>query len=186
MAASTLSLLLLVLLAATASARPCKTIFYFSAAATTTTTTSYYPHNSLPRNPIPNFRIQHRNPSYITLIFTTTQLPQHNPSLNFDSINTVNADPQSSSTIKQSDFPVDLNAPVSSSVRRRIGDILSVVGALLFGVGCGVLTGATLYFVWALFSLRRFELEEEEEDDVAAAKKLGYVEIPTKAKVVDY
>ncbi|KAL0371103.1 UNVERIFIED_CONTAM: hypothetical protein Sangu_0428400 [Sesamum angustifolium] len=71
---------------------------------------------------------------------------------------------------------------------------MSVVGALLFGVGCGALTAATMYFVWSLFSPGRFDFDDisssssddDDDDDVTAAKKkLGYVSIPANPKVVD-
>ncbi|KAE8701984.1 NC domain-containing protein-related [Hibiscus syriacus] len=67
---------------------------------------------------------------------------------------------------------------VFTSLRERSRDILSVVVALLFGVGCGALTGATLYLVWSLFSTRSF-LEEDESDGELSPKKIGYVNIPT-------
>ncbi|KAB2087737.1 hypothetical protein ES319_A04G124400v1 [Gossypium barbadense] len=41
-----------------------------------------------------------------------------------------------------------------SSLRDRSRDILSVVVALLFGVGCGSLTAAAIYFVWIIFTAR--------------------------------
>ncbi|OMP13853.1 hypothetical protein COLO4_00809 [Corchorus olitorius] len=69
-----------------------------------------------------------------------------------------------------------------SSLRERSRDILSVVVALLFGVGCGALTAATLYLVWTLFSARleyhRACLEDEESDEEFSPKKMGYVKIP--------
>ncbi|KAG6435112.1 hypothetical protein SASPL_106763 [Salvia splendens] len=176
-----LLLLLLSLLAVTSSARPCRTFFYFSA-TTTTISTTYYPHHSLPANPNPNSA---QNPHYVAFIFTTTHKPfsSHRPSLNF------NSDSHSSPamTSSSSGFPLNFYSTVSSSIRDRTKDILSVVGALLFGVGCGALTGALMYFLWALFAPGRFDFndlsdEEEEEDDVAAAKKkLGYVAIPAMA-----
>lgn len=66
-------------------------------------------------------------------------------------------------------------------------DILSVVGALLFGVGCGALTAAVMYTVWALFNPRaRVDFDEDssssdDDDD----EKFGYVAIPTQGKVID-
>ncbi|KAI3449973.1 hypothetical protein Pfo_006638 [Paulownia fortunei] len=92
-----------------------------------------------------------------------------------------------------SDFPLKFYSSVSSSIRDRTKDIMSVVGALLFGVGCGALTAAIMYFVWALFSPGRFDLgdvssssDEDDDDDVTAAKKkFGYVAIPTKPEVVE-
>lgn len=65
---------------------------------------------------------------------------------------------------------------------------MSVVGALLFGVACGALTAATMYFLWALFSTGRFEFDDissSDDDDATTAKKFGYVAIATKPKVVD-
>lgn len=63
-------------------------------------------------------------------------------------------------------------------------DIMSVVGALLFGVGCGALTASTMYLIWSLFSPNRFEFadsddeyDEEDFDDVSP-KKMGYVAVP--------
>ncbi|KAL1547442.1 hypothetical protein AAHA92_23919 [Salvia divinorum] len=176
-------LLLLSLLAVTSSARPCRTFFYFSA-TTTTISTTYYPHHSLPANPNPNSA---QNPRYLTFIFTSAALKpfsSNRPSLNFKSDLSSSADSQSSPvmTSSPSGFPLKFYSVVSSSIRDRTKDILSVVGALLFGVGCGALTGALMYFLWALFSPGRFDfddLSDDEDDDVAAAKKkLGYVSIP--------
>lgn len=74
-----------------------------------------------------------------------------------------------------------------SSLRERTKDILSVVVALLFGVGCGALTAATMYLAWSLFSNRFYDNrygspysdDDEEEDDVDVnPKKMGYVKIP--------
>ncbi|KAK4419576.1 hypothetical protein Salat_2370500 [Sesamum alatum] len=193
MATSALPLLLLLSLFAAAavvvSARPCKTLFYFS--ATTTTTTTYYPFNSLPRNPNSNSILRNQNPRYLTLIFTSTttnRFPDRRPSINFES------SPDFDDVSKSSDFPLRFYSSVSSSIRDRTKDIMSVVGALLFGVGCGALTAATMYFVWSLFSPGRFDVDDvsssssddDDDDDVTAAKKkLGYVSIPTKPKVVD-
>lgn len=192
MATSPLPLLLLLsLLAATASARPCKTFFYFSA-TTTTTTTTYYPQNSLPANPNPNFSLRHRNPRYVTFIFTSTTanpFADRRPGVDFKSDPSIGGDSQSSQAMTSSDLPLKFYSTVSSSIRDRTKDIMSVVGALLFGVGCGALTGAIMYFVWALFSPGRFDFvdvsddEDDEEDDVAATKKrLGYVAIPAKTE----
>ncbi|XP_057802425.1 uncharacterized protein LOC131017655 [Salvia miltiorrhiza] len=159
-------LLLLSFLVTTALARPCKTLFYFSA----TTTTTYYPSNSLNRNPNdPNYA-QIANPRYITLIFTTTAAPRF-PSRHFDRFHEI---AQSS----PSEFPL---SSVSSSVRDRTMDILSVVGALLFGVGCGAVTAAVMYSLWALFNPRPVDFDEVSDDDeVILAKKYQYVPIPTQ------
>ncbi|KAL8483630.1 hypothetical protein ACS0TY_026352 [Phlomoides rotata] len=183
MTTSTLPLLLLgFLLLATVSARPCKTLFYFSA----TTTTTYYPHNRNPNNPN---SLLTQNPRYVTLIFTSTTtsgpFPNRHQPLNFEPIDRFNEDSRLSSS---SDFPLKFHPSVSSSVRDRTRDILSVVGALLFGVGCGALTAAAMYFMWALLSSRTVDLDDDDDDvssddddDVAVAKKkLGYVGDPDR------
>ncbi|XP_042508260.1 uncharacterized protein LOC122084239 [Macadamia integrifolia] len=73
------------------------------------------------------------------------------------------------------------------SLRERTKDILSVVVALLFGVGCGALTSATMYLAWSLIT-NRFEFNDSEREgedgddsdgfDDYDVKKMGYVKIP--------
>nr|AFK35506.1 unknown [Lotus japonicus] len=70
-----------------------------------------------------------------------------------------------------------------TSLRDRTKDILSVALALLFGLGCGALTAATMYLVWSVFSARYDyraamygDLSDDEEVD--SPKKTGYVKIP--------
>ncbi|KAK7305601.1 hypothetical protein VNO77_43507 [Canavalia gladiata] len=70
-----------------------------------------------------------------------------------------------------------------ASLRDRTKDILSVALALLFGVGCGALTAATMYLVWSVFSTRhdyRTAAYDDFSDDeeIENQKKLGYVKIP--------
>ncbi|XP_030952815.1 uncharacterized protein LOC115975913 [Quercus lobata] len=76
-----------------------------------------------------------------------------------------------------------------SSLRDRTKDILSVVVALLFGVGCGALTAATMYLAWSLFSHRfsssdysafpsSFSDDDDNDDDDVNPKKFGYIKIP--------
>ncbi|KAG6433423.1 hypothetical protein SASPL_105037 [Salvia splendens] len=171
--------LLLSFLVATASARPCKTLFYFSA------TTTYYPSNSLNSNPNDSNYALIENPQYITLIFTTTStVSPRFPNRQFNDAN------QSS----PSEFPPDFYSSVSSSVRDRTMDILSVVGALLFGVGCGAVAAAVMFSLWSLFSPRSVDFDDlsssdedddDDNDDVILAKKIGYVAIPAQRKVID-
>lgn len=84
-------------------------------------------------------------------------------------------------------IPIEFYSSVTSSVRDRTLDIMSVVGALLFGVVSGVLTAATIYLMWSLFwrNLIDFEESDDEFDDAddSSPKKMGYVVLP--AKVVD-
>ncbi|KAJ8549218.1 hypothetical protein K7X08_032925 [Anisodus acutangulus] len=85
---------------------------------------------------------------------------------------------------------VEFYSSVKSPIRDRTKDIMRVVGAMLFGVGCGALTAATMYLIWSLFWPNLFDFEDFDDDfddgdddyDVSA-KKMGYVAIPTK--VVD-
>ncbi|KAE8697084.1 NC domain-containing protein-related [Hibiscus syriacus] len=72
---------------------------------------------------------------------------------------------------------------VFSSLRDRSRDILSVVAALLLGVGCGALTAATIYLVWMIFTGRREYLEDYESDEEFSSKKNGYVNIPPNPAV---
>ncbi|CAL9165685.1 unnamed protein product [Musa hybrid cultivar] len=68
------------------------------------------------------------------------------------------------------------------SLQERAKDIIVVVAGLLFGVGCGALTAATMYLVWSLVSNHYDACAsdgEEEEDYMAdSPKKVGYVQIP--------
>lgn len=77
-----------------------------------------------------------------------------------------------------------------SSLRDRTKDILSVVVALLFGVGCGALTAATMYLAWSLFSNRFYDYrygspdsDDDGGDDDLSPKKMGYVKIPAADSV---
>ncbi|PKI54439.1 uncharacterized protein LOC116207977 [Punica granatum] len=68
-----------------------------------------------------------------------------------------------------------------SSLRDRSKDILSVVIALLFGVGCGALTAVTMYMAWSLFSNNGGHYLQESDDEYdfdVSPKKMGYVKIP--------
>lgn len=81
-------------------------------------------------------------------------------------------------------FPYDF-----TSLRDRTKDILSVVVALLFGVGCGALTAATMYLAYSLFAGQfghRSSVYDdfgEDDDDLSDdnkenIKKMGYINIP--------
>ncbi|CAN1351675.1 hypothetical protein LINPERPRIM_LOCUS42579 [Linum perenne] len=88
-------------------------------------------------------------------------------------------------------LPFGISSHSISSLRDRTKDILSVVVALLFGVGCGALTAATMYLVWSLFAARSAayydelydDEEEDEEEEDFSPKKMGYAQIPEAEKV---
>lgn len=79
-------------------------------------------------------------------------------------------------------FPVEFYSSIKSSIRDRTKDIMGVMGAMLFGAGCGALTAAMMYLIWSLFWPATFVFEDS-DDDHASPKKIGYVVLPTK--VVD-
>ncbi|KAI3502759.1 hypothetical protein L1887_31050 [Cichorium endivia] len=178
MASTTTALLLLSvtvgLFAISATARPCKTIFFI-----TSSSSSYYPADNR-HHGNPNF--PHQNPTNSPrLTFFITEIHEFHRTRSFP----------------RPIFPdravedVVSSKPYSSSIRDRTMDIMSIVGALLFGVGCGALTAATMYLIWSVCSNRRLDFgsdsdEEEFDDDEAdvTPKKNGYAPIPTATKPV--
>ncbi|KAE8708495.1 NC domain-containing protein-related [Hibiscus syriacus] len=72
---------------------------------------------------------------------------------------------------------------VFSSLRDRSRDILSVVAALLLGVGCGALTAATIYLIWMIFMARREYHEDYEFNEEISPKEMGFVNIPVNPAV---
>lgn len=202
----TLLLLTFSLLAVSVAARPCKTLFFI-------TSTSYYhiPTTTNSQNPNPNFLLPNPSisPQFLTFSFSSisfrdgsSKFGLNRPSIFFrrsDPILIRGPDPifyDRDDAVEQVDelesrastsmmIPVEFYSSVTSSVRDRSKDIMRVVGALLFGVGCGALTAATMYMIWSLFWPNRFDFEDSEDDsdDDVSPKKMGYVAIPTK--VVD-
>ncbi|KAK4733289.1 hypothetical protein R3W88_007550 [Solanum pinnatisectum] len=213
MASSNFALLLLAfsLLAVSAVARPCKTLFFI-------TSTSYYQiPTTISRNPNPNPNFFLRNPSisprFRAFVVTTSGFRDDAPKFGLlrpsvffrrsdpflirgpdpvffereDAVEHVE-DGEELESRSSSMIPMEFYSSVTSSIRDRTKDIMRVVGALLFGVGCGALTAATMYLIWSLFWPNRFEFEDSDDDfedgngdyDVSSAKKMGYVAIPTK------
>ncbi|XP_019243049.1 PREDICTED: uncharacterized protein LOC109223264 [Nicotiana attenuata] len=209
MATSNFTLLLLAfsLLAVSAAGRPCKTLFFI-------TSTSYYHihRTTTSQNPNPNFLLPYPliSPRFLTFSFSSisfrdgsSKFGLNRPSIFFrrsdpmlirgpdpifydrdDAVEEVEEELESRSSPSMM-IPVEFYSSVTSSVRDRSKDIMRVVGALLFGVGCGALTAATMYLIWFLFWPNRFDFEDSEDDsdDDVSPKKMGYVAIPTK--VVD-
>ncbi|KAJ0256137.1 hypothetical protein HA466_0091440 [Hirschfeldia incana] len=191
MASSSYLLLLLVAITvsslsiSTTSARPCKTFLISS-----------YSLSITPENPNPDSESDLSSTRFVT-VFTIRRL-NPNPIVPFFVNRRHGVLPSSSAFENQphqiqeeeNRRPQQLTFPfVSENVRDRTRDILSVVMALLFGVGCGALTAATMYLVWALVVNRHgYSFEEEEDDyeneesDAASLKKLGYVKIPEPVK----
>ncbi|KAJ6809716.1 uncharacterized protein M6B38_162815 [Iris pallida] len=75
-----------------------------------------------------------------------------------------------------------------SSLVDSTRDILVVLAGLLFGVGCGAVTAATMYLAWSLVAGQRqiCGADEEEDDDDASDGDYGYeaVDSPKKAGYV--
>ncbi|KAL0700973.1 hypothetical protein Bca4012_057095 [Brassica carinata] len=184
MASSSYLLLLLALTVSslsisTTSARPCKTFLISS-----------YSLSITPENPNPDSEPDLSSSTRFVTVFTIRRL-NPNPIVPFfvnrrhGSLPSALEKPHQ---IHRENRPPQLSFPfVSENVRDRTRDILSVVMALLFGVGCGALTAATMYLVWALVVNRHgYSFEEDdyenEESDAASLKKLGYVKIPDPVK----
>ncbi|KAJ3682310.1 hypothetical protein LUZ60_014883 [Juncus effusus] len=86
------------------------------------------------------------------------------------------------------------SAHLASSLQDRARDILAVAAGLLFGVGCGALTAATLYFLFAVATNRYALLgshydddedEIDEYDEIPSPKKGVYVTIPVEETTAD-
>ncbi|KAF8048470.1 hypothetical protein N665_2502s0005 [Sinapis alba] len=184
MASSSSSSYLLLLLAITVSslsistiaARPCKTFLI-----------STYSLSITPENPNLDSESD-LSPTRFVTVFTIRRL-NPNPIVPFfvnrrhGILPSAFQRPQIKENRPQLSFPF-----ISENVKDRTRDILSVVMALLFGVGCGALTAATMYLVWALVVNRHgYSFEEDdyenEESDEASLKKFGYVKIPDPVKV---
>ncbi|KAL5223452.1 hypothetical protein ABZP36_010091 [Zizania latifolia] len=77
-------------------------------------------------------------------------------------------------------------AGAAGVLQERAKDILMVVVGILFGVGCGALTAASMYLVWSMLagtaaSSHYDEIygdEDDEASDSKSPKKVGYVIIP--------
>ncbi|KAL1215182.1 hypothetical protein V5N11_016950 [Cardamine amara subsp. amara] len=151
------------------TARPCKTFLISS-----------YSLSITPENP--NLESDFTSTRFVT-VFTIRRLNPYHTIPIF-----VNRHGSLPSTVEKPQISSQLSLPfisenINNSFKDRTRDILSVVVALLFGVGCGALTAATMYLVWALVVNRHssdFEDDdyENEESDAASLKKLGYVKIP--------
>ncbi|KAG8092015.1 hypothetical protein GUJ93_ZPchr0012g20206 [Zizania palustris] len=71
-------------------------------------------------------------------------------------------------------------------LQERAKDILMVVVGILFGVGCGALTAASMYLVWSILAGAAasshyeeiYSDEDDEASDSKSPKKAGYVIIP--------
>ncbi|XP_010511121.1 PREDICTED: uncharacterized protein LOC104787278 [Camelina sativa] len=157
------------------AARPCKTFLISS-----------YSLSITPENP--NLESDFTSTRFVT-VFTIRRLNPHHVVPFF--VNRRHETPQiQRSEEDRSQLSLPLGSDNINSFRDRTRDILSVVVALLFGVGCGALTAATMYLVWAFVVNRQsYDFEEEEDDyeneesDAASLKKLGYVKIPALAPV---
>ncbi|GAV61718.1 hypothetical protein CFOL_v3_05244 [Cephalotus follicularis] len=186
------ALIVFLSISTTITARPCKAFFIASYSF------SLKSNNPNP-NPNPNdliffdpirsrsltiFTSQFPDPSEDIRIFLDRHLP-------FDHIVQQNRRQQQPQPLPSSSLPFGFPSFSDdlTSLRDRTKDILSVVVALLFGVGCGALSAATMYLVWSLFASRsdylhqRYEFHDDDVDEEAdvSPKKMGYVKIPDVA-----
>ncbi|CAI9272154.1 unnamed protein product [Lactuca saligna] len=131
--------------AISAAARPCKTIFFI-----TSSSSQSQSHDPTATN-------SHR------LTFFVTQIRQFHRSVDSSSSDDV------LTSHSQTYYSSSYASSVKTSIRDRTMDIMSIVGALLFGVGCGALTAATMYLIWSIFFSRWFDFcgdsDEEEEEE---------------------
>ncbi|KAI3668928.1 hypothetical protein L6452_40145 [Arctium lappa] len=175
--------ILIALCAISATARPCKTIFFI------TSSSSADDQQFLPK---PNFHLL-RNPNNSPrLTFFVTEIRQFHRTRSlprpifFD--RTIES--SSSNDVVSSEPYYTAASSVKTSIRERTMDIMSIVGALLFGVGCGALTAATMYLIWSLFAPRRFDFgadsdeESDDEENQVRPNNKGYVAVPNAAKPV--
>ncbi|XP_010551600.1 PREDICTED: uncharacterized protein LOC104822158 [Tarenaya hassleriana] len=166
-----------------AAARPCKTFLISS-----------YSLSITPENPNPNSdgEPDFSSPRFVTVFTVRRFSPYHRRPFfahrRHDGGGFLPSAFVRSSSESRPEFSIPFISENINSFRDRTRDILSVVVALLFGVGCGALTAATMYLVWALVANRHsynFEGEDYETDgyDDSTHKKMGYVKIPDPAPV---
>ncbi|XP_071704400.1 uncharacterized protein [Rutidosis leptorrhynchoides] len=186
MASTTTAVLLLLsviagVFAISTTARPCKTIFFI----TSTSSSSLNHHHHHLQNPNSPFLTRNPNNPHRLTIFVS-QIHQSHRTRPFPRPTFIDRQIDSSSN----------DAVSSKPYYDRTMDILSIVGALLFGVGCGALTAATVYLIFSLVSNRRLDFESDSEDEIeyaaaaadagddVSAMKNGYVAVPNANKEV--
>ncbi|XP_030955938.1 uncharacterized protein LOC115978050 [Quercus lobata] len=175
-------LLILSVATISATARPCKTLFISSYSF------SFKPVNQ--KNPSSS------SSSGFVTVFTEISHFNPKPQVQEQTFPTTTEIFLFRDPIHRNDMPLGYRKPQQplasydfSSLRDRTKDILSVVVALLFGVGCGALTAATMYLAWSLFSHRfsssdysafpsSFSDDDDNDDDDVNPKKFGYIKIP--------
>ncbi|CAH1437074.1 unnamed protein product [Lactuca virosa] len=155
--------------AISATARPCKTIFFI------TSSSQSQSHDPTATN-------SHR------LTFFFTQIRQFHRSVDSSSSDDV------LTSHSQTYYSSSYASSVKTSIRDRTMAIMSIVDALLFGVGCGALTAATMYLIWSIFFSRWFDFsgdsdEEEEfhyhvEEPHIRPDEIARVDIPGASKPV--
>nr|XP_016474882.1 PREDICTED: uncharacterized protein LOC107796604 [Nicotiana tabacum] len=196
-----LLLLGLSLLAVSATGRPCNTIFFFTSTSYYPIPASTHPSNS---NRNPNFSLQYtplNSPRFLTFFFTTSNPFNGDSKARFNKflgdrnavfVDRIGGEEEENQLVEREEEdvskPMEFYSAVKSSIRDRSKDIMRVMGAMLFGAGCGALTAAMMYLIRSLFWPTAFDFEEDSDDDdfdddVSPKKLGGYVILPTK--VVD-
>ncbi|KAJ6368020.1 hypothetical protein OIU77_021567 [Salix suchowensis] len=181
--------ILLSFLSLSCSARPCKTLFISSYSLSIK---PLDPHPN-PSNPSSGFlivtEIEETSTSTLHSNFFNRRFIPVIPKANYEKPHEIYDKKGFQETAQVGSVWHGFGSYDLSSLRDRTKDILSVVVALLFGVGCGALTAATMYLVWSFFSPSHprfsdyfdgdFSGDDEEED----VKKTGYVKIPAAEQV---
>ncbi|XP_061339125.1 uncharacterized protein LOC133285848 isoform X1 [Gastrolobium bilobum] len=162
------AVMVLVVLSATATARPCRTFIISSYSIRNPSSNTFATITEI-RSLTPLYI--DRNPQEI--FFDSDIGPFHQPKL---------AEIEQRGASHPRD-PLGFSTAYDfSSLRDRTKDILSVALALLFGVGCGALTAATMYLVWSVFSARHgyrsAAYDDFSDEEIESPKKMGYVKIP--------
>uniref|UniRef100_A0A452YGN6 Uncharacterized protein n=3 Tax=Triticinae TaxID=1648030 RepID=A0A452YGN6_AEGTS len=161
-----------------AAARPCNTLFISSHSANANPSNDPDHRSPLTTTVVTVFRIRRFGPHFLR-----TQGHAH-PHLNHHHRHHLHSIP-ANIQIRRPELPElpHSAAGVAASIQERVKDILVVLVGILFGLGCGALTAASMYLVWSVIagpgaSSHYDELYGDEASDSESPKKVGYVIIP--------
>ena len=161
-----------------AAARPCNNLFISSHSANANPSNDPDHRSPLTTTVVTVFRIRRFGPHFLR-----TQGHAH-PHLNHHHHHHLHSIP-ANIQIRRPELPElpHSAAGVAVSIQERVKDILVVLVGILFGIGCGALTAASMYLIWSVIagpgaSSHYDELYGDEASDSESPKKVGYVIIP--------